>query len=65
MTNSISYPDWVEIIKTEYLDSFIREGGSSIKFAVPVEDGIRPSLFRDVRRVAEDLDYLVAEVNSN
>ena len=64
MTNSISYRDWVEFIKTEYLESFIREGGSSIKFAVPMEDGIRPALFRDVKLIAEDLDYWVAEVNS-
>jgi len=62
--NSISCHTWVEIIKTEYLNSFIREGGSAIKFAVPMEDDMRPSLFRNMKRIAEDLDYLVAEVHS-
>lgn len=64
MTNAISYPDWVEFIKTEYLDTFIRDGGSAIKFAVPLEEGVRPSLLLNVKQIAEDLGFLTAEVDA-
>ncbi len=64
MTNSLSYLDWIETIRSEYLNTFVRDGGSAIKFAVPLEEGIRPLLFQGVIRVADDLGYLTAEINS-
>ena len=64
MTNSISYLSWLEFIKTEYLDTFIRDGGSAIKFAVPLEDGIRPSLFLNIKRIAEGQGFVTVEVDS-
>ena len=35
MTNILPLQEWLQIIKDEYLDGFVNEGGSSIKFAVP------------------------------
>ncbi len=63
-TNSLPYYDWVRIIKSEYLDTFISQGGSAIKFAVPLEDGARPGLFGQLKGVASGLGYLTAEVDA-
>ena len=64
MNNAISYLDWIEIIESEYLETFIKDGGSAIKFAVPLEEGTRPFLFQRVNALARDLGYLAVEVDS-
>ena len=65
MTNSLPCQDWVQTIKTEYLDDFIREGGSAIKFAVPVDAGARPVLFTQLTHAAHDGNYLTAQVDAS
>jgi len=64
MSNSLSYQDWIEVVRTEYLDTFIKDGGSAIKFAVPIEDNIRSLMFQRVNRIASELEYLVTEIDS-
>lgn len=64
MTSSIPYREWAQTITTEYLGSFIREGGSAIKFAVPMDDGTRPMLFSQLAQVARESGYLTAEVDA-
>jgi len=64
MNNSLPYLDWVEIVKNEYLDNFIKDGGSAIKFAVPLGEDIRPLLFERISGVARDLGYLAVEVDA-
>ena len=34
MANTIALPDWLEVMESEYLSSFIPDGGASVKFAV-------------------------------
>ena len=34
MTNAIPLQDWLEIMDSEYLSSFVPDGGASVKFAV-------------------------------
>ena len=38
MDNTMPIQDWVDFIGEEYLKSFIRDGGASVKFAVTPED---------------------------
>ncbi len=38
MDNTISIQEWVQFIGAEYLESFIRDGGASVKFAVADDD---------------------------
>jgi len=64
MNNSLSYIDWVEIVKNEYLDNFVKDGGSAIKFVVPLEEEIRPLLFERVNGLARELGYLAVEVDA-
>lgn len=64
MTNVLSLRPWLDVITREYLAGFIRHGGASIKFAVPTEPGLDTKVISGLRRVAADLQYLVAEVNA-
>ena len=34
MANTISVGDWLDALETEYLEDFVRDGGSTVKFAV-------------------------------
>ena len=64
MTATIRAEDWLRYIRTEYLDSFIKDGGSSIKFAVPLDGSSKASLPRDLCQSAEEAGYLVARVSA-
>ena len=43
MSNAIPIDDWLRRIDSEYLSTFIRDGGASVKFAV-VSDEALPGL---------------------
>ena len=34
MPNTVSLQAWLQVIDEEYLSSFVRDGGASVKFAV-------------------------------
>ena len=38
MSNALQIQEWLDVIRDEYLQRFVRDGGSSIKFAVPVRE---------------------------
>ena len=64
MTNTISVPEWLEVIEGEYLDGFVRDGGSSIKFVVPVKEALAPLVKNRLHDIGSRLDYLVVCVDS-
>ena len=64
MTSTICVQEWLEVIKGEYLDGFVRDGGSSIKFAVPVKESLAPLLKTRLQGIGSGLDYLVVRVDS-
>lgn len=64
MTSAIYAQEWLEVIKSEYLDGFVRDGGSSIKFLVPVKEALGPLVKSRLQDVGSGLDYLVVHVDS-
>jgi len=64
MTNVLSLHAWLKVLKEEYLQGFIRDGGGSIKFAVPMEPNLETKVNLELRRMATELNYLVVDVNS-
>lgn len=64
MTNTISAQEWLEVIRGEYLDGFARDGGSSIKFVIPVEEALGPLIKSRLQEIGSSLDYLVVCVDS-
>lgn len=64
MVATITPSRWLDFISTEYLDSFIRQGGSSVKFAVPLDEDLRDHLRSDLVTRAERLGYLSATISA-
>ena len=56
MTNTIDLNEWLEVIDNEYLSTFVRNGGSAIKFAVG-EANIRHELNDALKSRSESLGY--------
>ena len=64
MTLSINSYDWLDFLESEYLASFIKDGGSAIKFAVPLEDDIAATLSFEIKARARQRGYVVAHVDA-
>lgn len=63
MASAIPLHDWLRHIDSEYLSTFIRDGGASIKFAV-TKDELKPELYQAVERTGLGLDYLVIRLDA-
>lgn len=63
MPETISLDDWLPVIDREYLSTFVREGGASIKFAVTPR-GLKAELYRRVKIRCRELDYVPVEFDS-
>ena len=44
MTNTLPIQEWLDVIRGEYLQGFVKDGGASIKFAVPTGEDLTPLL---------------------
>lgn len=64
MTASITPSDWLSFIDKEYLGSFVRDGGSAIKFAVPLDEACRPELLDGLARLAGQAGYTVVKISA-
>jgi hypothetical protein len=56
--------DWLDIVRREYLQDFIRRGGAAVKFVVPREEIGRGELREGLRRVAEEEGFAFAFVDA-
>ena len=63
MANRIPLRDWLQHMDDEYLSAFVRDGGSSIKFAV-TEDELKPALREAVAERCRKLDYVFAALDA-
>ncbi len=61
---NIKPQDWLEIIRKEYLQDFIRRGGAAVKFVVPMEEFGHDQLRDELRRAAEEEGFLFAFVDA-
>ena len=64
MAIDISVGEWAGFLEREYLATFIKDGGGAIKFAVPVDESIRPGLIDTLSTIASTADFLSMTVNS-
>jgi P-loop Domain of unknown function (DUF2791) len=64
MSATIQTIEWLRFAEQEYLTTFIRDGGCAIKFAVPLNDTLRPDLFTGLSRIAEKNGYLFVKVSA-
>ena len=64
MNNILSLQEWLDVVKDEYLDGFISDGGSSLKFAVPMKQDLTSLLKDRFAAESEELGYLVVVVDA-
>jgi hypothetical protein len=64
VTLSMGADAWVEFLESEYMASFIKDGGSAIKFAVPLDGDAAGALSTAIDERATQLGYVVAGVDS-
>jgi hypothetical protein len=64
MIASIDSKEWLQSVEREYLTDYIRSGGTSIKFAVPLDEKIRADVFGGITSVAEQSGYLSVRIDS-
>ena len=63
MANTLSLRDWLARIDEEYLSSFIRDGGASIKFVV-TPDVLQAELEEAVSHRCRELDCLFVKFDA-
>jgi hypothetical protein len=56
--------EWLDTIRKEYLQDFIRRGGAAVKFVVPMEEIGHDQLRDELRRAAEEEGFLFAFVDA-
>ena len=61
---NLSLHDWLRRIDSEYLSSFIPQGGASIKFAVTPEN-LKPTLYETVENRGKEQDYVVVKLDAS
>jgi len=64
MIATIPPAEWLRFMEKEYLSSFIRDGGSAVKFAIPMQDAVRPALIRGLAAAAEGAGYLTVNIDA-
>ncbi len=63
MANTMPLHEWLRFIGSEYLSSFIRDGGASIKFAVTRED-LKAALHEAMESRCRASDYVVVKLDA-
>ena len=63
MQSTISLNDWFQVIDKEYLSTFVRDGGSSVKFAVISEES-KSALYQKMQSRCDELGHLLVTFDS-
>ena len=63
MANTIPLGDWLRVLDNEYLSTFIRDGGASVKFAV-TPDGLKTGLHEAMKSRCQDSDYVLINLDA-
>ena len=63
MPNAMQVDAWLSFVDDEYLSSFIRDGGASVKFAV-ITDASRPRLLQELERQSKGLGHVFAALDA-
>ena len=63
MPNTIALHDWLRVIDEEYLSTFVRDGGASVKFAVATQES-RTELYARMEIRSRALGYLCVRLDA-
>jgi hypothetical protein len=63
-TTALSVRDWLEVVRTEYLEEFVPGGGAAVKFVVCDSPATRAELRQGLRELAEAKGFRFAFVDA-
>ncbi len=63
MNNAISIDDWLDVVDREYLSTFIKEGGSTVKFAVTAEER-KQDLSDKLNALCQQRNFVFVKINA-
>lgn len=63
MSNTIPIQEWLRFVDSEYLSTFIKDGGASVKFVVTPERR-KPELYSALKAQCQELDYMFIELDA-
>ena len=61
---ALGYQDWLEVLRVEYLQKFVKSAGAAVKFVIPQEHRHHELLWQGLREAAEQDDYLFVAVEA-
>ena len=61
---NMSSQDWLEVIQKEYLQSYLPQGGSAVKFVVTDQEEVRRNIPQQFNRMAQDEGYVFAKADA-
>lgn len=64
MTATLQPAEWLRFIEKEYLATYVHGGGSAVKFAVPMEEDLRPALLSGLAGIGERGGYLAVRIDA-
>ncbi len=64
MTSFMLLSEWLPVIQREYLRTFVKEGGASVKFAIPVNGMSKEAVNEGLKSVAEAEGYLFVPIDA-
>lgn len=56
--------DWITVLRREYLQDFVKNGGAGVKFVVPWEESTGRELRESLRRMADEEGYAFVSVDA-
>lgn len=56
--------DWLPVLRREYLQNFLRNGGAAVKFVIPEEPREHRELWQDLEKAAQDDGYVFVAVDA-
>ena len=56
--------DWLAVLRKEYLQDFIKNGGATVKFVVPWEPGEHQALWEALGLISQEEGYAFTAVNA-
>jgi hypothetical protein len=60
----VGFDEWLALLRREYLEDFVRQGGAAVKFAVVDDHATGSALLRTIQSEGEQSGYLVVRVDA-
>lgn len=65
MSTSMASEDWVSVLRKEYLQDFVKNGGAAVKFVIPLDCVEHDDLVEQLRLAAEEDGYLFVSLDAS